>query len=336
MADIVTHETQSAEPGEFVKYLADKAPKPALATVTPEPAAPAAAPADPDPAPAAKTDGWEDPETHEVIEKPGRAEKRIKRLWTEREQERERAAKLERELAELRAAQIAPGKTAAAPAADGAASTPPAAADELTAAAQARIRSKPNRADIGTTYPTYEDYVEDCAIWGGELAAEKRALLAEQQQATTRQTQQQQDFAADVAEARKEYGDDFDEVINADLPINQAIWDATINAPKGLKGHVLAYLGLHPDETRRIASLEPGPALVAMGEVIATVKAARAAKAPDTPAPESKPRSRAPAPLMPATRNNGAPPSQPSQIADAGGDPVAYIKMRNEQTRRRL
>lgn len=336
MADIVTHDDQTAQPGEALAYITAKNAKPGVAPVAAAPTDVASetadAPADAAPEPIAATPAVEeDPETHEPLEKPTRADKRIKRLWSEKEAEKARAQRLEDELAELRA-QIAEGRSAAPSRADVAAPSTAAPDDELTAAAQARIRPRPNRADIGTKYATYEDYVEDAAIWGGELASEKRALLADQQQAETRLTQQQADFRAAQDLARAEYPD-FDEVTRTDLPANQAMFDAIVNAPKDLSAFAHYWLVKHPEETRRIAALPPGPALVAMGEVLATVKAERAAKTASA-SPDPKPRSRAPAPLTPVPHRTASP-TRAEDIAVAQGSPVDFIRMRNEEVGRR-
>lgn len=334
MAEIVTHDTQSAEPGEFAAYLKAQTPeKPAarpLETAQPVEPAPEPAPAPPQKAQDATPEPpWEDPETGETVEKPTRGDKRIKRLWAEKQEAKTRAERLEQELADLRA-QIAPGTPAAAPAAVPKATTE---ADALTMAAQARIRAKPDRAAIGTMYATYEDYVEDCAIWGGELAAEKRVIHAETTAAEVAEQRRQSTFAESVAAARADY-DDFEEVTTQALPTNQAMFDAVTNAPKDLAGHVLYWLGTHAADDRRIAGLAYGPALVAMGEVLATVKAERAAKTAPPAAPERKPISRAPAPLQPAGRNGGAP-TRPDQVAESAGSVMDYIRLRNEQTARR-
>lgn len=299
---------------------------------------PGATPAPPEEPIAAKAaEPFVDPETLETIAKPTRGDRRHARLWQEREAERQMRQAAEKRVTDLET------ELRGRPAAASASTTTPAAdeADDpaaLTMAAQARIRPKPDRAAIGSTYATYEDYVEDCAIWGGELAAEKRDLIRHSHEAQTAADRAQTAFAQERLTAKADYPD-FDHVTSQPLSINQAIWDATVNAPAGLKGHVLYWLGKHPDETARIAQLASGPALVAMGEVIATVRAARTTEKPAAPV-KHKPQSDAPDPPEPikgATSHD----TPLHRVADPGAsrvNPVDFIKSRNAEvgSRRRI
>ena len=321
-------QAQVAPEGSFATFLESRkdlsTKPPALVTDDPAPE-PAPTPDDEPETPpvaAADTAPFTDPETGTVLAHPTRNDRRLAKAW-------ERSQALEARIRELEQRPAPVGEPAA-----------PVVEPEkaLADAAQARIRPKPDRTAIGTTYATYEDYVEDCAIWGGELAAEKRQLLTEQKDSQTRLTAQQTAFEDAKALARPVYAD-FDEVTTRNLPINQAIHDATVNAPKELIGHVLYYLGSHEADCRRIAKLPPGPALVAMGEVLATVRqslqtSAAAADATDDdvparPAPP-KPHSRAPMPLEPVSRAS----TQPARL-DTITDPLQFMAVRNEQERQR-
>lgn len=336
-----------SEPGEAAKYIAERnkaaaTPGNVTHTVTVAPPEhtlgddPITDPAVDEPldakspdAPAAKAaDAWTDPETGETKAAPTRGDKRLSRLWQEREAEKQMRVAAEKRLTDLEARLAAGNAAPAAPKAEPTAAD----SDALTTAAQARIRPKPDRAAIGTTYPTYEDYVEDCAIWGGELAAEKRQVHTETQRAQTAITETQRVFQAERGAAKADYAD-FEAVTSQNLPITQAIADATLNAPAGLKGHVQYWLGKHPDETARIAALSYGPALVAMGEVIATVKAARATGAADDTKPKSKPQSDAPPPPDPL-KASASKDTPVHRVADPGAskvNPVEFIRARNAE-----
>lgn len=334
-----------SEPGEAAKYVRDRNKKDAPGgnvthTVTAPPVAepivetpPAAevveTKTEPTETPA---DLWIDPETgDEIPGKPSRYQRRLSKLWEKGESERqmrEAAEKRARDLeAQLATRDAAPRTPAAADTAD---------TDKtLTMAAQARIRPKPDRAAIGSglQYPSYEDYVEDCAIWGGELAAEKRAIKSESMQVQTAHDRARTTFAQERETAKADYPD-FDQVTNQDLKLNQAIADAVIHAPAGLKGHVQYWLGKHPDETARIASLSHEAALIEMGMVIATVKAERAAKAaPPTSQPKTKPQSDAPPPPEPlrASTAKDTPPHKVASPGDSKISPVDWIKSRNAE-----
>lgn len=292
-----------------------------------EPEAPAAAP----------KKLWTNPETGETKERPTRGDKRHAKVWQEREAERQMRVAAEKRVTDLEA-QLATRD--AAPAGAAAAATTED-ADALTMAAQGRIRPKPDRTAIGSTYTTYEDYVEDCAIWGGELAAEKRELLRESRHADLAAQQAGTVFQQERTAAKAVYPD-FEQVTTQDLPITAEIAQAVIHAPAGLKGHVQYWLGKHPDETARIASLPPAAALVAMGEVIATVRAARQSNTDDVDRPKSKPKPQSDAPDPPDRSTARSASSTPiSHVADpgaAGINPVDFMKARNaeEHARRRL
>lgn len=334
-----------SEAGEAAKYIASRNAKAApggnvthtvlVDPVVVDPAPKAAAALETDDAVDPKAEPWTDPETGDPKEKPTRGDKRLSRLWQEREAEKQMRLAAEKRLADAEA------RLAERPAAPSRSEPQTAAeADALTTAAQERIRAKPDRGAIGSTYPTYEDYVEDCAIWGGELAAEKRVLLTESHQAQTAADQAQNVFAQERTAAKADYPD-FETVTTQDIALSQAIVDATVHAPAGLKGHVLYWLGKHPDETARIAALPSGPALVAMGEVIALVRADRAAAKPSgTTTPKPKPKSDAPDPPEPI-KGAASHDTPPHRVADPGAarvNPVDWIKGRNAEvgTRRRI
>lgn len=277
-----------------------------------------------------------DPETLETIAEPTRNDKRRARLWQEREAEKQMRVAAEKRVAELEAT-LKAGNAAPEPRGEPTAAEK----DALTTAAQARIRPKPDRAAIGSTYATYEDYVEDCAIWGGELAAEKRELIRDSQQTQTAQDHARSVFAQERAAAVADYSD-FEQVTTQQIQLTYAMADAVINAPAGLKGHVQYWLGTHPEETARIAALPPQAALIEMGMVIATVKADRTAKASGTPEPKPKTKPQSDAPDPPDRSAPRAALTTPvHRVADPGSanvNVVDWMKGRNEEVaaRRRL
>lgn len=344
---------QVAAPGAAMQYILAKNTKPAggarpgnvTHTVSVDPtqdehtlgdeSAAALEPATDDKPATTTADSWTDPETGDDIPgKPSRYQRRLSKLWEKGESERQM-----REAAEKRATD-AEARLAARDAAPRQPSTVETAEDDkaLTMAAQARIRPKPMRPAVGTPYKDYEDYVEDVSVWGGELAVEKRAILAERQQAAHSAQTKTAEFDNALAAAKADYPD-FDEVMDRPGPANQQMWDATINGPKELIGHIMYYLGSHPDERARIAALPPGPALVAMGEVIATVRAERADKKPATPQ-KTKPQSDAPDPPSPirAASTRDTPLHKVDDPGKAGVNPMDWMKSRNEQVgaRRRI
>lgn len=248
-------------------------------------------------------------------EKQSRAERRkpLQQAW-EREQElKAQIAELERKVAA-----IAPDK------ADPAQPDEADAEKQLLDAAQSRIRPKPNREDIGTTYKTYEDYVEDCAIWGGELAAEKRAVLADLRSADQRETERRQSFADGWQDGRKAYPD-FDDVINR-TQISAPVIEDAIKRQPALSAHLAYWLGTHEAEFARIANLSPEEQFIEIGMLAATIKAERAGT---TSAPAKPKTSTAPAPVAPAAR---AAVSE-ARLETAQG--MEFIRLRNAQIQAR-
>lgn len=287
----------------FARFSASRngtpAPDPVAATVEDPPASEgesaAVIPSDP-PAPAIAAgsppaDAILDPETGEAIPNPTRNDRRIAKIWKREQEAKAEIARLAALLEQRNAAPpLVPDQTAGRPAAP-AASSP----DPLTLAAKARVRPEPNEAEIGTTYPTYEAFVKDCAIYGGELAVAKAAIMTDQQ---TRQT-----AAATAYQEQAKAYPDFAARLEASrtLKVGQAVMDALNNHPE-LSGHLNYWIMTHHDEVARISALPMGAALLEMGSVIGAVQSAVAKPAAGAPA---KPSSRAPSPAPVIGRPNG-------------------------------
>jgi hypothetical protein len=323
--DPETETTNIAPVGEYDAFKAarkDHKPIPALG-VTPEPEEPAV----PEPVKKAEAKTWEpwtDPETGETFKEPSRRAQRIRTLHDQREQEKAARLKAEAELAELKARPTREPEPEPEP------SDPKVAkahADELTAAAEKRIRPKPDRTKIGTeAYPTYEDYIDDMALWGGELATEKRMIQAELAQETRQRTDAQTKYSQSVQAAKAAHAD-YEAVVARDLPINQVIWDIVTTDEQG--GEILYQLASQPTELARIAALPAEKSAVELGKFLAKAEPLKSTKA-DYKAPEPKAPKLA-EPITPVV--SGAGKGNPVDLADIAetGNYEEFRRVRQEQ-----
>ena len=198
----------------------------------------------------------EEPDTYHRDEKTGQfkkisAKKRLDQLTWERENarreaqtERERVAELQRRLDALEQS-----RTSAEPARAATSSEPP---------RSAATRPKPSVNLVGTTYPTYEDYVEDLADWKAEQRAVELqhhfdALIRTRIEAD----QETRTFATKVddlhSQAREAYPD-FDAVIaTSQVQFPAPILQAIIDHPSSI--HVQYQLAKDQTLASRIAAM---------------------------------------------------------------------------------
>lgn len=149
-----------------------------------------------------------------------------------------------------------------------------------------------NAAPTQDQFETHAEWVEALTDWKLEQKLQEREAK-EQTRKITQSWEQKKEAA------RKELAD-FDEVI-ADMetpaPVVMAVMAESEHTAK-----IAYYLGQHPDELRKINQMSPPAAALAVGEIVATLKAPKA--------PTPKPTSKAPAPIKPATPSASAAPSR--------------------------
>lgn len=297
----------------------------------PEPTPEDIRPVEPTPKPAAAAkpvaDGAVlDPETGEPIENPTRNDRRIAKLW---KREQEAIAENRRLLAIIEQRNAAPlpdatVQTAGRPDVQALSSD-----QQLTLAAKARVRKEPDEAEIGKTYPTYEAFVKDCAIYGGELAVAKAAILTEQKAAQDQAKTNQDTFNTHYAEQAKRYPDFAERISDAAGILNlqylgPQIADVVINTPEQA-GNLAYWIATHAEEVSRIRALSPGRQLVEMGKVMAGLNAPSADD--KSPGGASRRTSRAPAP----TRDIGRPAGQASDRVEDANSYSEFEARRNAQ-----
>lgn len=264
-----------------------------------------------------------DPETGDPIENPTRNDRRLSKLW-----KREQAAITEnkRLLAIIEQRNAAPladttVQTAGRPDAQALASD-----QQLTAAAKARLRKEPDEGEIGKTYSTYEAFVKDCAIYGGELAVAKAAIVTEQKAAQAETKTNQELHAKHYAEQGKLYPDFAERIADAASILNfqylgPQIADVVMNSPEQA-GNLAYWIATHADDVSRIRALAPGRQLLEMGKVMAGLNAPSATTEAGG---ASRRTSRAPAP----TRELGRPAGHAS---DRPEDATNYAEFEARRT----
>jgi len=124
-------------------------------------------------------------------------------------------------------------------------------------------------------FETYEEFVEALADYKAEerIAADRRAREAEQQDRA--RVEAQQAYAQRESAARSEMPD-YDAVVNRpDLPVSPVMVETIYESNVGPQ--IRYYLGQHPEECRRIATMPPARAAREMGKIEARLEAAHPA-----------------------------------------------------------
>jgi Bacteriophage, scaffolding protein len=195
---------------------------------------------------------------------------------------------------------------------------------------------RPKRADFGDGDDAQQKYEDALLDWGTKQALARREVadaerIAKESLAAEnkRLEENYQDYRAQVEEFKEEH-DDWDEVVNQDIPIHTAVQLALLEQPNGAE--VTYYLGKHPDWTRKLAELSPLSAVMEVGllsQRLASGKTAtNRASGPDTAwggEPRTSTRPSAPAPVQPV-RTSSTLASMTSRDAAKARDFKAFKK----------
>jgi len=131
-----------------------------------------------------------------------------------------------------------------------------------------QVAPKQSEAPKRSDYDDYESYLEVKA----EFIAEQKATeaLKKREAEESRRTQETQvreswaNWESRKETARDKY-QDFDEVINQDVPITGAMQQAIMESDAG--ADIAYYFGNHPDEAERIAKLSPARQFIEIGKL---------------------------------------------------------------------
>lgn len=161
---------------------------------------------------------------------------------------------------------------------------------ELTVkAAPPAVESKPVRRE---DFDSYEDYLEARAVDKATKAAERHLESVHEQQrkqAIEWSQQARQREMAQSVESLKTAGqakyDDFDEVVEQDIPLSPAMSEAILHASN--KEDLAYYFGKNPKEAEAIYELSPVLAAIAIGKLSAKLESQGTKRASSAPAPIS-------------------------------------------------
>ncbi len=183
-------------------------------------------------------DESEDEDEKPKPKRPSKAQKRIRRLVRERDEERARAEQREAELRVLLKRLESPAKPS----------------DE----GKPQEDAQPRQED----YDDYSKFLTDTAAWAGRQEA-KKAMATEREAAKKAQAQGQHDRAqaershkaAELFATGEDAYEDFVEVASSNMPVTDVMSDAIMDMESGHE--VLYHLGNNPEEAERISKLRP-------------------------------------------------------------------------------
>lgn len=192
----------------------------------------------------------------------------------------------------------------------------------------AETRKKPSADEIGTKYPSYEDYVEDLADWKLEQRLAKDDLDAkiEARFQARLQQQQQKEHVTGISERGRAAYPDFQEAIDAsDVWFSPMHQRAILDTPGS--EHIQYALAKDPHLARRIAAID-NPVTLGL-EFARLLPSTTAAARPDS-ASSARPSTAKP----PINRVGGTASAAPVDPDDLDFGPE-YIKAENERERKR-
>ena len=160
--------------------------------------------------------------------------------------------------------------------------------ESLRQAAQpkAPIVEQPGRPDRAQ-YANDEQFIEDLAGWKADQKISEKLTVREQQasqEAQRRETTQALQTHGQREDALRKTNPEYDALVrnNDDLPISRAMAETIVLSDKGPE--VALYLGNHPEESARIASMSYALAAKEIGKIEAKLEAS-APKISTAPAP---------------------------------------------------
>jgi hypothetical protein len=155
--------------------------------------------------------------------------------------------------------------------------------------AQPKIQA-PKREDFATD----AEYEEAMFDYRYKVRRAKEDADAAQNAQQTRLKENFENYQTAV-ETFKDEHDDWDEVVNQQLPIHESVYLAIIEQENGPQ--VTYYLGKHPDFARRLAEMTPLSAVMEVGRLADRLKGGQKPEAGEKP----KPKPRLPEPVKPVS-----------------------------------
>ena len=151
---------------------------------------------------------------------------------------------------------------------------------------------RPVRAD----FKSDEEFQDALIEWGVARANEKNAVRAAEDEQRAQLETNLANYRSQV-EDFKESHDDWDEVVNQDLPMHQSVQLAVMEEDNGAE--VIYYLGKHPEFTRKLHEMSPLSAVMEVGRLSQRLKTGAGRSPAATGGTTEKPKPRVPAPITP-------------------------------------
>jgi len=153
---------------------------------------------------------------------------------------------------------------------------------------------RPARAD----YQTDQEYEDALLDWGYKTRATKEQRENAERAERERLTEIQNNYRSQVEEFKEEH-DDWEEVVNQDIPMHQAVTLAIVEQENGAE--VAYYLGKHPDYARKLAEMSPLSAVMEVGRLSSRLKTGSPSTSDANGGANLKPKPKVPAPVRPVS-----------------------------------
>lgn len=152
---------------------------------------------------------------------------------------------------------------------------------------------RPVRANFKST----EEYEDALLAWGTAKAIANKEATDKTNSEKAQLQQNWDGYKAQVEDFREEH-DDWDEVVNQDLPMHTGVQLAIMEQENGAE--VVYYLGKHPDYAQKLAEMTPLSAVMEVGRLSSRLKAGSPGSGTGNGA-NNKPKPRVPAPIRPVS-----------------------------------
>jgi hypothetical protein len=157
----------------------------------------------------------------------------------------------------------------------------------------------PNPRPVRTAFASQEEYEDALLAWGTERAISEKAAKEAEQSEKQQLEETWTSYKANV-EAFKEEHDDWDEVVNQDIPMHTGVQLAIMEQENGAE--VVYYLGTHPEYAKKLAEMKPLSAVMEVGRLSAKLTAASGSGGTAAGrGANPKPKPKAPAPVQPVS-----------------------------------
>lgn len=151
---------------------------------------------------------------------------------------------------------------------------------------------RPKRAD----FKNDEEYEDALLSWGTAKALSEKSMRDAHDAEQQRLQENYDNYRAQVEEFKDEH-DDWDDVVNQDIPMHTGVQLAVMEQENGAE--VIYYLGKHPEYAMRLAEMQPLSAVMEVGRLSERLKAGAPGTGEANGGQNGKPKPKVPAPFRP-------------------------------------